>query len=489
MPKLRIFGGLVLLVCSSTGCGLAAASPEHDNLVPADPTRIEFVDPATVAGLSPMALTDGESAGGHVYIGYPELPGAPRLNDKLREQVRQQLADFRESSRNTDGAELNVEWQLTAVGDVLGVRLRTGEFRGADWGNSNRTFWYDRLSGRATDSAGLLSGRGALQEVARLVRQALRARGPEIDREQVKPDPYRFDSMAFNGSGDLVVEFDDCQLGPCSLGRLAVAVPADQVGPLLSETGRRAQQSVRMAAQRVSVKRPLTVTQPVPQPVPAAASTDAGTVNCGEAKCVALTFDDGPGPHTAELLDMLRRYGARATFFPVGTSAAARPELLRRMSAEGHLVGNHGWAHRDLSTLPSSKIADSLGSTEGVVAAAIGQTPTLVRPPYGAVSLDVRNVARELGVCLVGWDVDTQDQRDPRARSIADRAVEQAHPGAIVLMHDVNRATVDAIPDMLERLRGKGYTFVTVPELYGTNMRAGRLYTSGNKPIRKEPLT
>jgi peptidoglycan/xylan/chitin deacetylase (PgdA/CDA1 family) len=485
MPKLRIFGGIVLLVCSSTGCGLAAASPEHHNLVPADPTRIEFVDPATVTGLTPRALTDGESADRHAYLGYPELPGARSLNDKLREQARRQLADFRESSRNTPDAELNVDWQLAAVGDVVGVRLRTGEFRGADWGNSNQTFWYDRLSGRATDSAGLLSGQGALREVARLVKKAFKERGSEIDREQVKPDPERLDSMAFNGSGDLVVEFDDCQLGPCSLGRLAVAVPGVQVEPLLSETGRRAQQSVRLAAQRVSAERP----PAVPRPSPAAAGTGTGTVNCGQVKCVALTFDDGPGPHTAELLDTLGRYGARATFFPVGGSAAARPELLRRMNAEGHLVGNHGWEHRDLSTLPSSKIAHSLESTGDVVAATIGRTPTLVRPPYGAVSLEVRNVARERGMSLVGWDVDTHDQRDPRARAIADRAVRQAHPGAIVLMHDVNRATVDAIPDMLERLRGKGYTFVTVPELYGTKMRAGRLYTSGIKPVRKEPLT
>lgn len=471
----------MLLACSSTGCGLAAASPEHDDLVPADPTRIEFVDPATVTGLTPRALTEGESGSRHAYLGYPELPDARSLTDKLREQARRQLADFRESSRDTADAELNVTWQLTAVGDVVGVRLRTGEFRGADWGNSNQTFWYDRLSGRATDSAGLLSGQGALQEVARLVRKALKTRGPEIDREQVKPDPYRFDSMAFNGSGDLVVEFDDCQLGPCSLGRLAVAVPGVQAEPLLSETGRRAQQSVRLAAQRVSVKRP----PAVPRPGPVA----SGAVNCGQTKCIALTFDDGPGPHTAELLDTLGRHGARATFFPVGSSAAARPDLLRRMSAEGHLVGNHGWAHRDLSTLPSSKIAHSLGTTDHAVAAAVGRPPTLVRPPYGAVSLEVRNVARERGMSLVGWDVDTHDQREPRARSIADQAVKQAHPGAIVLMHDVNRATVDAIPDMLERLRGKGYTFVTVPELYGTKMRAGRLYTSGIEPVRKEPLT
>ncbi|WP_336209623.1 polysaccharide deacetylase family protein [Nonomuraea sp. LPB2021202275-12-8] len=488
MPKLRIFGGIALLVCSATGCGLAAASPEHDNLVPGDPTRIEFVDPATVTGLAPRTLSEGEAAGRHVYIGYPELPNAAELNDRLRAEAQRQLRAFREATRAAGylaRPELNVDWQLTAAGDVAGVRLRTGEFRGADWGNTNRTFWYDQRSGRATDSAGLLSGQSALREVAALVRERLKERGQEVDREQVTPDRDRFDSMAFNGAGDLVVEFDDCQIGPCSLGRLAVAVPARQVEPLLSEMGRRAQQAARLAAQRVSVKRPTTA----PPVGPVAASTDAGSVNCGRTKCVALTFDDGPGPYTAELLDILREADARATFFPVGGNAVARPELLRRMSAEGHLVGNHSWAHRDLSKLATSKIADSLDRTEEAVTAAIGQRPTLVRPPYGEVNLDVRNVAHEHGLSLVSWDVDTYDQRGSSARAIADRAVEQAHPGAIVLMHDVNRATVDAVPDILKRLRGKGYAFVTVPELYSGQMRAGRLYRSGDEPVRKQPLT
>lgn len=88
----------------------------------------------------------------------------------------------------------------------------------------------------------------------------------------------------------------------------------------------------------------------------------------------------------------------------------AQPALVRRMSAEGHLVGNHSWAHRDLSKQASSKIADSLGKTNSVVADVIGQTPTLVRPPYGAVSPRVRDVARDMGLALVNWDVDTKDQ-------------------------------------------------------------------------------
>ncbi|MEV4896570.1 polysaccharide deacetylase family protein [Nonomuraea sp. NPDC055795] len=190
------------------------------------------------------------------------------------------------------------------------------------------------------------------------------------------------------------------------------------------------------------------------------------------------------------LLDTLRDAGARATFFTVGVNAAARPDLLRRMSGEGHLVGSHSWAHRDLSKLSSSKIADSLIRTQDTLTATLGERPTLVRPPYGAISKDVVAVSKELGVSLVNWDVDTRDWRDRKAGVVAKRAVKGAHPGAIILMHDIHRTTVEAVPDVLKKLRGKGYTFVTVPELYGSaGMQAGRLYLSGASGSRKQPLT
>ncbi|MFC4112825.1 polysaccharide deacetylase family protein [Nonomuraea zeae] len=491
MHKTRFFSGIALLALSAGGCGLAAASPARDVVVPAEPTLIDFVDPATVAGLSTRTLTEGDSTPGrHVHINYPELPGAPALNRALSAQAQQQFKEFRKRTGvGAPGArpELNVDWQLAAVSSqAIGVRLRTGESFGANWGNSTRTYWFDPRKGKVVDSTGLLSGQDAVRRLATLVKDQLKER--EAQREGVTSDGTQFDSMAFNRSGDLVVEFDDCQLGPCSLGRVAVAVPASQAAPLLSRLGQRAQESAQEEARRALPATPKTATAPTTGPD--AVSNRAGTVDCATARCVALTFDDGPGPYTGELLDALRRGGARATFFTVGTSAAAQPALLRRMSAEGHLVGNHSWTHRSLSEQATSKISDSLGRTEDVITSAIGQTPKLVRPPYGAVSQDLRDVAGELGLSLVNWDVDTGDQDGGKAADIADRAVRGAHPGAIILMHDIHRETVDAVPDILKRLRGKGYSFVTVPELYGSaGMQAGRLYRSGNEPWGKQPLT
>ncbi|MGR6912895.1 polysaccharide deacetylase family protein [[Actinomadura] parvosata] len=500
MHKSRFFSGIALLALSASGCGLAAASPERDVVVPAEPTAIDFVDPATVIGLSTRTVTEGDSPGSrYVHIDYPEFAGATALNRELRAQAERQLREFRARNRNVEPVsprpELNVDWQLAVASpEAVAVRLRTGEFQGESWANSTRTFWFDPRTGRATGSTGLLNGHPALVRLAELVREQLEGREQLKDRELLKEEkPLKsqaesdaFDSMAFNHRGDLVVEFDDCQVGPCSLGRVAVAVPADRVAPLLSALGRQAQRSVRETRAGRSADTP----RFAPTTSPAAVSNRAGSVDCRKVRCVALTFDDGPGPYTGRLLDLLKEGRARATFFTVGSNATAQPALLRRMSVEGHLVGNHTWAHRDLSKQASSKITDTLAKTGDAVSAVIGQTPTLVRPPYGATSQRLHDVAREMGFSLVTWDVDTKDQNGGKVEDIADRAVRGAHPGAIILMHDIHRETVDAVPDILERLRGKGYTFVTVPELYGSvGMQAGRLYRSGNELPRKQPLT
>ncbi|GAA2394984.1 polysaccharide deacetylase family protein [Nonomuraea africana] len=481
MPKKRFFGGIALIAAASTGCGMATASPERELTIPAEPTMISFVDPSHVDGLTTRTLTSGDAGGREVHIVYPDLRDAPDLNRKLDDLAQTRLRRFTESTESTDAdaprprPELNVDWQLTAAtDDIVGVRLRTGEFAGANWANSLHTVWYDRVSEKVVDSPGLVT---SLNPLTTIVREQLRKRGSEVDYDAVRPDPDLFDSMAFNPAGDLVVEFDDYQVGPGSLGRVAVAVPGELVEPLLSETGRRAREAAKEAT-------PSPAISGTPTTSPPATSAKAGGVDCEKDKCVALTFDDGPGPYTGELLEELRKAGARATFFTVGTNVAASPELVDAMREQGHLVANHTWSHRDLTKLSSSKITDAIGRAQSAISLEVGQTPTLLRPPYGAVNEQVTSIARKLGLALVNWDVDTTDGRERNPAAVARRAVAGAHPGAIILMHDVHRTTVEAVPAILRQLTAKGYTFVTVPELYGSaGMQPGRIYYSGKQPL------
>ncbi|MFE3453708.1 polysaccharide deacetylase family protein [Nonomuraea sp. NPDC059194] len=478
MLKRRFFGGIALIAAVTTGCGMATASPERDLRVPAEPTMIGFVHPADVPGLTTRTLTRGDAGDRDVHIVYPQLKDAPALNHRLNSLAESQLRRF---MRNTSPAaaqprpELNVDWQLTAATrDIVGVRLRTGEFAGANWANSLQTIWYDKVFGKVVDSSGLVT---ALDPLAAIVRAELRKRGTEVDYDAVKADPELFDSMAFNGKGDLVVEFDDFQVGPGALGRVAVAVPGKQVKPLLSAAGWRARAAAKDALPSPAVRGKLSESPP-------AVSSGAGSVNCDEAMCVALTFDDGPGAYTGRLLDELEKAGARATFFTVGTNVPANRGLVQRMREQGHLVANHTWSHLDLTKLSNTRIADAFARGECAVKAAIGQRPALARAPYGAVSKEVRAVARKMGISLVNWDVDTLDWRDRDAQAVARRAISGAHPGAIILMHDVQETAAEAVPEIVRQLTKKGYTFVTVPELYGSaGMKPGLVYSSGKQPL------
>lgn len=201
-------------------------------------------------------------------------------------------------------------------------------------------------------------------------------------------------------------------------------------------------------------------------------------VDCERRKCVALTFDDGPGSPTARLLDILARNHVRATFFLVGQNVASKPAMVRRELAAGHELGNHSYTHADLGRSSAAKIRSEIGRTQEAVHRAAGVRPTLLRPPYGSTDAAVAAVARHYRLPQILWAVDPNDWKDRNARIVERRVVGGARPGYIVLMHDIHRTTVDAVPAILRRLAAKGYVFVTVSELFrGKTLTPGKKYS------------
>ncbi|MEU6711790.1 polysaccharide deacetylase family protein [Nonomuraea sp. NPDC046802] len=200
--------------------------------------------------------------------------------------------------------------------------------------------------------------------------------------------------------------------------------------------------------------------------------------DCARIKCVALTFDDGPGEHTWRLLDMLRQRDVRATFFVVGQMVAADKggRIVHRIVDDGHEIGNHSWSHPSLSGVSHEELQRQLQYTDEIVWRLTGVKMRVMRPPYGATNHNVAAETRREGLAQILWNVDTLDWRDRVATTVARRAGE-AKPGSIVLMHDIHRSTVDAVPSILDTLAKKGYTFVTVSELYGKTPTPGQMYT------------
>ncbi|NVK81352.1 polysaccharide deacetylase family protein [Streptomyces morookaense] len=209
-----------------------------------------------------------------------------------------------------------------------------------------------------------------------------------------------------------------------------------------------------------------------------ASNTREESADCRKAKCIALTFDAGPGPHTAELLDILKAEEVHATFFLLGEKhVLAHPDLVRREAAEGHEIGNHTWTHQRLDDLTPDRIRDELDRTQEAIEKITGKAPALMRPPQGGTNKTVGSVARSLGLSQVLWSATASDYATTDSRLIGDRILDQASRDGIVLLHDIYDGTVPAVPRIIDELRARGYTFVTVSQLLApAGPRPGTVY-------------
>lgn len=191
-----------------------------------------------------------------------------------------------------------------------------------------------------------------------------------------------------------------------------------------------------------------------------------GTVDCREAKCIALTFDAGPSEHSARLLDILEEERVPATFFLLGKRHIdTYPELVRRMADEGHEVASHTWTHRILTELEPDEIREELERTNDAVERLTGRRPTLMRPPQGRTNDTVHDISRELGLSEVLWSVTAKDYRTTDPDLITRRVLAQSSRDGIILLHDLYDGTVPAVPGVIDALKKRGYVFVTVPQL------------------------
>jgi peptidoglycan/xylan/chitin deacetylase (PgdA/CDA1 family) len=217
-----------------------------------------------------------------------------------------------------------------------------------------------------------------------------------------------------------------------------------------------------------------TVPEPHPEPpiarqVLRAVPNDAAVARAGgTAREIALTFDDGPGALTGRILDELRAGGAHGTFFVIGRQLHGHEEVLRRILAEGHDLGDHTWAHASLLGLTEQQRREQLELPLEALVDATGERPHLFRPPYGATSRKIAAMARRLGLLTIYWSVDCQDYDHATPKRLTRCVLDHAEPGAIVLMHDAGgdrTTTADALPAILKGLEARGLEPVTVSEL------------------------
>lgn len=195
-------------------------------------------------------------------------------------------------------------------------------------------------------------------------------------------------------------------------------------------------------------------------------------------KYVALTFDDGPsGRYTRRLLDGLSERGVKATFLLCGYRMKDYPDLTQRIFEEGHEIGFHGYSHDNMANMSRRQIAEELVDSEKLLPE--GCKPVFLRPPGGAAGDAVRQVAQVRLLGILSWSVDPKDWEIHDAPRVIQRVLSQVRDGDVVLMHDMSDSSVTAALEIVDQLKSRGYTLVTVSELAKmrqTRIRPGELY-------------
>ena len=212
---------------------------------------------------------------------------------------------------------------------------------------------------------------------------------------------------------------------------------------------------------------------------------------------IAITFDDGPTePYTSQILDVLRAFGARATFFVLGARAQAAPDVVRRAAHDGHEIGNHTWDHAALPLRTPSAMRETICRTSDLVQQITGRRPRVFRAPFGWRNPWLDGAARREGCEPIAWTVGVYDTDRPGVDAIVDRAIEGFVDGSILLLHDGRSLdpepdasqVVEALPRIVGAAQRSGFRLLTVSELLSETRSHSQLSpTSGpvRRPVRR----
>lgn len=467
----------VALICGGDGIAGSPASVQRpQETVTGKPPEVAPLPdvlslPVKVPGGYPMSLTALVGAR-QVKASWTYVDGLPGLNSQLDSW----LLGILDAAAAPAGGRYRPAMALTAVqgsssaitvsaepvqanGTVIVVREKvkdtgpngTGAF-------SSATVYADTVSGEVHGAAELLRP----EAVA-----GIRSRVTGVPAAIGRPSPQgpALADMLLGSAGELQVTAQR----PAAPGRSGEEVPttieARDSGAMLSDFGRKVLGQLGAA--------------PVPPPATAPALRH---VNCDLVPCAALTYDDGPDARTTpQLLSILKEKNAQATFFMTGSNAAASPATARQVADAGHAVGNHTFSHPYLTKLSPAAVRNEMDRTDAAIRAAIGSSPSFMRPPYGAADAAVQAA---VGKPLILWAVDSLDWQSKNPAMFVPKVLKEITPGAMVLMHDVDPTTIAGQQELITSLQTQGYRLVTVPQLFdGTPLVSGHVYRS--RPERK----
>ncbi len=500
---------IAIMLCASLAAGMAGCSMSkaQDKPVDVEEQRAQFALTAQNRKLAedggvtrtPLLETDGDIL---VSADCPEIPQNQTVSAELKAFVDGEVQQFKtEASDMGAPDEKNGLYNFTltykpyAVGaDLLGIKFTETAFSGkTDRKNYIQTFSYDLKSSQRLGLDDVFdSSQDYLTQVASKVKESLvrnEALKENMDEallnEGVTPTIQNFSNFIITPEKKILFYFNRGAVAPVEAGAIEVCIPLAELESLLNTENKAMILGGSSAAAGAEAaegatqegEAPAESEVPAEGDAPAAQSVELDLFPTGDnfmkphsidgidinGKVVALTMDDGPSKNTPAVLDALKEAGVKATFFIIGENIKGREDILKRAYDEGHEIGNHSWDHTSFQKISLDDVlSKQIGRTNDAIEAATGKRTIIDRPPYGAMSKDL---AAQIKRPQIMWTADTEDWKNKDADASVEKAMNELSDGGMVLWHDLHSTAPGITKKIIQKLKDKGYQFVTVTQL------------------------
>lgn len=384
-------------------------------------------------------------------IDYPNIENK-EVKQKIDEYVKEQKDSFLNIVKEIEDLEqpkydFNLSVNVNDYKDITHVYMLTFAYTGgAHYTRDDTSLYYDNKTKEFVDLKYFFKDEESFKKISSIAYYyVLKLEDKTFDELWVKrgTDPTIDNYKHFNFKEEgLEILFPPYQVASWADGEIKITIPYEEINNILKEEYRNTSKEEDVVSIIPEV-RDLTKFQ--------------------DKKLIAFTFDDGPSEiYTNYLLDNLYKYDAKVTFFVLGNRINNNKETIKRAYLEGNDIGSHTYNHRNLNLLNDIALIDEVKKTNEAIKNIIGTNPTLLRPPYGNLTVHGKELAN---MNIILWNIDPLDWKYKDKNRVANEIIEHAHDGAIVLVHDIYKSSVEGALLAMEELQKQGYAFVTINEM------------------------
>lgn len=386
-----------------------------------------------------------------VEINFPKLKNK-NLISYSKNYINTKKKEFKQNINNLNNSDIDkyqfrANYQLKDDNELIGLHLTIYEYTGGSHQTRyDKSYYYSKKENKIVSLVDFLENEESLEKLSNLayyyIMKYSKTNNLNIDedmpKEGLKSEIFNFENFEFLDDG-LSLIFPPLQVAYHAAGEIKITIPYSDLNGI-----------IKSEYLKYSNKQEIN-------------NNNRNIEEFKNKKLIAFTFDDGPSYiGTNKLLDNLDKYNARVTFFVLGSRVIEHKTTLKRAHDMGNLIGSHTYNHLNLLNLDNYSITNEIKNTNEVIKEIIKEEPVFLRPPYGNINQNIKNISN---MYTILWNLDTEDWKYKNAEKISNYIVDNAKDGSIVLLHDLYETSVDGALLAMEKLEKEGYAFVTIAEL------------------------